>query len=165
MIMAKKRWIMGITMSASLLVGCGVMAKVKSTAASPSTTSPAPRRSVAQKVLAQVPLVRRLQISLEQGWLIVRVQLPRGGQSVSRPLLLKAALKNPARHYGTLVGAASQWTLVFGVDPVKAAMVRVDGHSAVQTPTPPTVKPGYTLWEYFLTGDVKHPVIKVQNSP
>jgi hypothetical protein len=145
----------------SLLVGCGV-ARNPVTGNASSTAGNASAQSRAIKTLAQAPLIRRLSITLKNGRLTADMQRMHGSPLVSKPISLNVALHDPTTHYGVLEGPG--WTLVFGAKRQGfATQTLVNGHQAIQSSTPPTVKPGYILWEYFLPGHVSRPVVKLVN--
>lgn len=135
----KHRWFAALVVVASLLAGCGA----------------------AQPSLDRTRLNLELSIHANQGHLIARMHQLNGSVMSSNPLGVKAALQNPTTHYGTLLGPAASWTLVFGAMPQKPAVrVFVNGHRAEQK----MVKAGYIVWDYFLSGDVKHPVVKIETN-
>lgn len=155
----KMVWFTALVLSSAVLSGCGAAASAAPTSAPSGTSrSTAPTQPPTTKALAQVPLVRKVSVNLNKGQLTAHMPVAQGTPLASQPLSLTAALHDPTTHYGTLKGPG--WTLVFGVEPPKAAAILVNGHRAVATPTPATMKPGYVVWEYFLSGQVNRPVVQ-----
>lgn len=150
-------WVVAVVLS-GIFVGCGVIKH-----SSDSTNSMPPptvlgKSPASHRALDQMPLIRRLSIIVENGRLIARVTRQNGTPLVSRPISLKAALLNPSIHYGIMFSPT--WTLVFGIIRNPSLQVLISGHMATQNPTPHTIKPGYTLWDYFLRGRVTKPSVK-----
>ncbi len=140
-----------LVLSGTILAGCGT------TTTSSQTHAVSHTASSLKKTIDQVALARQLRINLNKGQLTASMRPAHGLRLVSTPLALTAALHHPTSHFGILNGPG--WTLVFGVEPQGTMRVLVNGHHALQNPTPSTVKPGYMEWEYFLPGHVK-PVVK-----
>lgn len=116
---------------------------------------------------ASQPALDRSRLNLElsfhvsQGQLTAHIQQLNGSVMLSNPLMLNTAIQNPAADYGTLLGPAASWTLVFGAVPPRGSeRVFVNGHRAAQK----KIKSGYIVWEYFLPGDVSHPTVKTKSS-
>lgn len=142
-----------LVLSTFLLAGCGALnASPEANAVNHTSTASSPK-----KTLDQIPLIRQLSIGLNNGQLTAFIHPTHGSRLVSAPISLTAALHNPTLHFGILDGPG--WTLVFGAEAPGNTQVLVNGHHAKENPTPPTVKPGYIAWEYFLPGHVK-PVVK-----
>lgn len=137
----KSQWFSAIILSTGLLAGCGA----------------------AQPALDWTRLNLELSIHANHGQLMAHMMQFNGSVMTSNPLPLKEALQNPTTYFGTLLGPAESWTLVFGAEPKKPAeRIFVNGHRAVQQPTRSTIAPGYIVWHYFLPGDVSHPVVKIK---
>ncbi|MDA8206112.1 MAG: hypothetical protein M0Z36_08585 [Thermaerobacter sp.] len=148
-----------IVLVSSLVAGCGA------TNSSSGTTSPITSSSAssppASESIVQVPLIQRLSVNLNDGQLTAKVTRAHENPLTSKPIVLKSALQSPTSHWGILNGPT--WTLVFGAAHQGVSGILVNGHPATQHPTPPTMKPGYILWEYFLPGHVNRPVVKLAN--
>lgn len=130
----KSQWVI-ILLFGGLLAGCGAT----------------------QQSLDQTALNLELTIHANHGDLTASVNQSNGSVLSSTPLPLKEALQNPIAHYGTLLGPADSWTLVFGAEPKNPSRsILVNGHRAIQK----TVKSGYVVWHYFLPGPVSHPTVK-----
>lgn len=85
-----------------------------------------------------------------------------GSIMISKPVALNTALQTPSEHYGTLIGPADAWTLVFGVAPT-SDRVFVNGHLALKRRAKVLEQSHCLIWDYFLPGDVTHPVIKIKS--
>ncbi len=156
----KNPWLATLVLCGALLAGCGAVPLSPQSSVAPKTTSHSPTAPSDTKTLAQIPLVRQLSLNLNKGQLTAHMQQGHGSPLVSQPLSLAAALRQPTTHYGVLDGTG--WTLVFGAESqTGASAILVDGHQAMQNPTPSTIKPGYILWEYFLSGHVNRPSVKM----
>ena len=137
----KSHWFAAIILSTGLLAGCGA----------------------AQPALDWTRLNLELSIHANHEQLTAHMMQVNGSVMTSNPLPLTEALQNPTTYFGTLLGPAASWTLVFGAEPKKMAeRIFVNGHRAVQHPTHSTTVPGYIVWHYFLPGDVSHPVVTIK---
>lgn len=136
----KNQWLATLVLCGALLAGCGAVPASPQSSAAPKTTSHSPTAPSDTKTLDQIPLVRKLSLYLNKGQLTANMQQGHGSPLVSQPLSLAAALRQPTTHYGVLDGTG--WTLVFGAESQTASAILVDGHQAIQNPTPSTIKPG-----------------------
>ena len=128
-----------VALSGGLLSGCGA-------------TQPA---------LDRTALNVELSIHVKQGQLTADMNQLNGSVLFSNPLDLAAAIQNPTTRYGMLVGPGDSWTLVFGAEPqATAEQVFVNGHRAEQKP----MTAGDRVWDYFLPGDVSHPLVTLKNN-